>query len=179
MKSSIIFGLIVFLLLIFLVIFVGAEDNECRVCELEFRGDSNNDCQIDIADIITISNVRFRGVDEFCNFEDYYEPADVNGDGKVDISDMVYLGNYLFLGGEKPVALRRVPSCTDSDGGLNFGVRGTVEVKSETGTVRVTDWCDGSGLRLTEFFCLNSMESDALILMCSNGCRDGVCIGGF
>ncbi len=64
-----------------------------------YRGDTNQDGKVSIADIVYLINYLFKGGPSF------YPPAsgDCNCDGKVSVSDVVYLINYLFKGGPPPI----------------------------------------------------------------------------
>ncbi len=172
----IIFGL--FSILILLISFVSAlnifnirrlplNNVSCRECNLAIRGDANNDCRIDISDVVYINSHLFRGR-EFCNRDSYYEPADVNGDFKIDISDSRYLKVYLFRGGPAPMQLRQQQICTDSDGGNNQNVLGILT--NSTGTF--SDYC--AGTRLWEHSCVDG-KTRIDVINCQNGCSNGVC----
>lgn len=71
-------------------------------------------------------------------------------------------------------------TCTDSDGGENFYVKGTV-TSSITG-VR-TDFCDADGIRLNEWYCAGPddivAENTAVtnVYQCSDSCSNGACVG--
>ena len=68
--------------------------------------------------------------------------------------------------------------CTDSDGGVNYSVRGTVKGYNEDDTVRkittVSDSCSGNDLY--EWVCKNSEEYDDKIYVCPNKCSNGACV---
>ena len=64
------------------------------------RGDTNNDCGVDIGDAVQILNVLFDGA----GFPSCPDAHDSNDDGMGDISDAVYILNYLFEGGDAPPA---------------------------------------------------------------------------
>lgn len=64
------------------------------------------------------------------------------------------------------------PSCTDSDGGLNYYQKGTVTYDGKTNT----DTCSESGY-LFEQYCLNNNPVQATY-WCPYGCQDGACISG-
>jgi hypothetical protein len=57
------------------------------------QGDVNNDGNIDIADVVYLSNYLFINGPE----PPILAAADANGDGQVDIADIMYLINYLFI----------------------------------------------------------------------------------
>jgi len=62
------------------------------------RGDSNNDGQVDIADISFLVSYVFRSGPEPASLE----AADVNSDTNVDVSDALYLVNFIFRQGPPP-----------------------------------------------------------------------------
>ena len=63
-------------------------------------GDTNGDCNVDVADAIATANYLFAGGPApVCG-----NASDVNGDGTVDIADAVYMLIFLFGGGSAPVA---------------------------------------------------------------------------
>lgn len=62
------------------------------------RGDSNNDGQFNIADVVFIISYLFtQGEEPAC-----LDAADANDDSGLDISDPVYLSTYFFVGGPPP-----------------------------------------------------------------------------
>lgn len=61
-----------------------------------FRGDSNQDEQVDISDAMDTLDVLFKGSSTPIACED---AADATDDGKIDISDPIFTLNFLFLGG--------------------------------------------------------------------------------
>ncbi|MDP2947380.1 MAG: hypothetical protein Q8N88_04655, partial [Nanoarchaeota archaeon] len=73
-------------------------------------------------------------------------------------------------------------SCTDSDGGLNYYVKGnTTNVKHLGGNWDEEDKCEGN--LLNEYYCeITSFEGSILnqgrveVYQCSNGCSDGACL---
>ncbi|GEM_PF-3153912 len=62
-------------------------------------GDFNNDCLINILDIVNLINYKFKGGPAPIP----YRSGDVNGDCEINILDIVYLVNYKFKGGPAPV----------------------------------------------------------------------------
>jgi hypothetical protein len=70
-------------------------------------------------------------------------------------------------------------SCSDTDGGQNYFIKGTVTGQNEDDPVKditsATDTCDGN--KLYEWVCKNSGEYDDESYICPNGCRDGACFG--
>ena len=68
-------------------------------------------------------------------------------------------------------------SCTDSDGGLNYNVKGTTSGKSVgTGNMLTNqpDRCKDDK-NLVELFCNNNLV-DLVEVACPNGCKDGACV---
>ncbi|MFQ6002288.1 MAG: hypothetical protein ACE5KJ_00935 [Candidatus Zixiibacteriota bacterium] len=63
-----------------------------------FRGDSNHDKIINVADVIYLVNYLFMAGPPPVVFE----CGDVNDDNQVNVADVVYLINYLFAGGPPP-----------------------------------------------------------------------------
>jgi len=64
--------------------------------------------------------------------------------------------------------------CTDSDGGKNFTVKGTIT----TTHANVSDFCLGPN-KLAEFYCKNPYKAVISLTtrMCKEKCSDGTCIG--
>ena len=62
-------------------------------------------------------------------------------------------------------------NCTDSDGGLNFNVKGV----TSKGTLSYTDYC-GIGSNLFENYCANNSIVTNYLYVCPNGCSNGACI---
>jgi len=70
-----------------------------------------------------------------------------------------------------------VPSlttCTDTDGGKNYYVKGTVTNRWGSHT----DFCDNSfpGYNLREYYCDEKGEIRSKMYNCPNGCQDGACV---
>ena len=63
----------------------------------------------------------------------------------------------------------KVPKCTDSDGGKNYNVKGTVTYNGKT----YTDQCIGSPTVLREYYCENN-EVKYIDYSCPR-CQDGAC----
>ena len=89
-------------LLITLSIFgtVSCEDDDANGCYgtnlVFFRGDANDDGQVDQSDAIAVLN-HINSGGTVCT-----QAADANWDGDVDISDAIYLLSYLNAGGPAP-----------------------------------------------------------------------------
>lgn len=68
-----------------------------------------------------------------------------------------------------------VDSCVDSDGGIDFYTRGTVDTRDSGSTGHYNDLCwNGSG-QLHEWYC-KGMQPVEVIENCKNGCQDGACL---
>lgn len=67
--------------------------------------------------------------------------------------------------------------CTDSDGGMDYFVKGTTTGKSHTTnfTRSYTDHCMDDS-RLGEGFCWDNNEVNIIRYSCPNGCQDGACV---
>jgi hypothetical protein len=64
--------------------------------------------------------------------------------------------------------------CKDSDGGLNYDVKGTVTWLTTSGTYSsLSEQCEGS--KLYEYYCNGTLPAQ-IIYTCPNGCKDGACI---
>jgi len=66
-------------------------------------------------------------------------------------------------------------NCTDSDGGINFNVKGTVQTKDSISTGSYYDLCWNGGNELHEWSC-NGTQAKETIYACPDGCQDGACI---
>ncbi|MDO8740272.1 MAG: LamG-like jellyroll fold domain-containing protein [Candidatus Woesearchaeota archaeon] len=84
-------------------------------------------------------------------------------------------------------------TCTDSDGGLNYYVKGTLTISNNSGYLTdscqlkdnsyvSTNQCSGSNCYLEEAFCDSTSKSyrtfPADYYNCPNGCQDGACLLG-
>ena len=73
-------------------------------------------------------------------------------------------------------------TCTDSDGGQNFKVLGTVTVTSGTRISKLTDNCYTTGSRtyLTEYYCRGTTSTNSIKLCSDYGanyiCQNGACV---
>ena len=73
-------------------------------------------------------------------------------------------------------------TCTDSDGGLNYYVKGIVskegvgedKCKAQCGSTP-SGLCDSS-TSLLEYYCDNNGNANSLFYACPNGCEDGACV---
>jgi len=64
-------------------------------------------------------------------------------------------------------------SCTDSDNGVDYNMKGTACIGKEC----VTDYCEGNNLQ--EYACDNrngQADIDSKLYSCPNGCQNGACI---
>jgi hypothetical protein len=76
-----------------------------------------------------------------------------------------------------------VSGCSDSDGGLDYNVKGTVSAPDEAGTDECCTLigegghtCPGNGNSLHEWYCdINTLGEDQFY-ECPNGCSDGACV---
>ncbi len=93
------------------------------------------------------------------------------------------LGNIThtcFLNGicEDGRCVNRTMNCTDSDGGINYYVRGYVEIigNPDFGTNgRKYDFCR-HGNRLQEYVCLNGVYEGDHTYLCPDICQNGACV---
>ncbi|MBI3622719.1 hypothetical protein HY212_01390 [Candidatus Pacearchaeota archaeon] len=76
------------------------------------------------------------------------------------------------------IKITRFSTCTDTDGGLNYNVRGTVTVTNFSGTYNYIDSCittgDKTTANLKEFYC-NNNQAISTSYKCVNGCFNGAC----
>jgi len=115
----------------------GSGSSACVDCpNLQFRGDANNDCQIDSADMAFISDVMFNGIREFCTgpgvTSSYYEPADVDDDGIVNAQDISYIADWLYGGGSPPTSIVEETELSCEDFGYENGQVGELCSNGET-----------------------------------------------
>lgn len=74
--------------------------------------------------------------------------------------------------------------CTDSDGGLDYGVKGTTTLRSDVyvdycNHAGVVSECSGSECYLNEHYCYSdSKVGQKSDIVCPNGCKDGTCVKG-
>ena len=66
----------------------------------------------------------------------------------------------------------QIPTCTDSDGGKNYSVKGTTYGPH----VNNTDTCYQDGIGLQEQYCNSLGTQSADYYNCPNGCEDGACV---
>lgn len=66
------------------------------------------------------------------------------------------------------------PICTETDGGMDFYVKGTLTLSYGNRSYSYSDSCSSNGKSVTESFCTGSGRGGALAL-CKYGCQDGAC----
>jgi len=144
--------------------------------------DVNKDSSVDVLDVMKITNIAMGkeqspGVcKEECVCFAVYDPV-CGVDGK-NYSNSCYAkceNIQVACTGTCPCPST---TCTDSDGGKNYYVKGTVKVctSGETGTCTVaSDSCDIYNKNVKELYCDgNAMVSVAYA--CPSGCKDGACL---
>ena len=77
-------------------------------------------------------------------------------------------------------------TCTDSDGGINYYVKGEVNDTNQNGIdecLLSNGWgytsiesCSGDNCYVHEYYCQEDSTMNAVINICSNGCYDGACL---
>ena len=97
--------------------------------------------------------------------------------GKGQFSDSSDAGNLAGQGGGNIIYL----NCTDTDGGINYLLRGTATVNYlQNGQPRVRtydDRCATSGNGLTEYYCNQQTRQQATSSYnCPYGCANGACL---
>ncbi len=65
------------------------------------------------------------------------------------------------------------PTCTDTDKGKAYDIKGTVTITNSSGTFNYQDTCVTSS-KLKEFYC-NNVQAAFVSYSCPNGCLDGKC----
>ncbi|MBN1386592.1 hypothetical protein JW968_06505, partial [Candidatus Woesearchaeota archaeon] len=69
-------------------------------------------------------------------------------------------------------------SCSDSDGGLNFSVQGSVSgygcLDSSCGDIDESDYCDNGSI--VEYYCMPDGQFNVTTSDCQWGCEDGACL---
>ena len=82
----------------------------------------------------------------------------------------------------------QTPACTDSDGGIDYDVKGTTTFDRYEGDYPVvvnseTDYCFNENLEVSttgqsvhEFFCEDSLSASSINYDCPNSCVDGACV---
>jgi hypothetical protein len=120
--------------------------------------------------------------DDFFLFADYFGQTresdnwdskfDLSENGVIDFDDFfIFSDNF----GKKANCKEEIISCIDSDGGKNYGVKGTVTSTAFGGNSE-TDYCLDNK-KLKEFYCSEVDKSpDPKIITCENGCNNGICM---
>jgi len=67
------------------------------------------------------------------------------------------------------------PSCTDSDGGKNYYVKGKIYGSFGKGTLTDYDYCTDN-TTLGEYYCQDKTNVQVIYYGCPNGCKDGACL---
>ncbi|MFH0862488.1 MAG: hypothetical protein V1875_05590 [Candidatus Altiarchaeota archaeon] len=108
-----------------------------------------------------------------CGKEYQLEPDPLPQD--TDVYSGTYLKDVLYLNGGdlfvNPTVAENTTNCTDSDGGKNYYVKGTVK----WGVSSYDDVCQEANL--VEFFCQNNQPQKESY-SCPLGCQDGACVNG-
>ena len=75
--------------------------------------------------------------------------------------------------------ITKIYNCTDSDGGIDYKIKGNVTFNDNISSWSHSDWCRNNEY-LSETSCDKYMEtkgkSDEETYLCPNGCLDGACI---
>ncbi|MEN9626735.1 MAG: hypothetical protein RL557_1063 [archaeon] len=149
--------------------------------------DGSASCTTLVEDINTLLNAN--NGQQKCG-DAYYTPAlDVDDDGYIVSQDSLLVinqmnaGNYAFCDevlndGDDPCASS---SCTDSDGGKNYEVKGYVEFPNDPtfgDNGRKYDVCKtfADGEYVTEYVCINGIYEGDENYKCPNSCKDGACV---
>ncbi len=99
----------------------------------------------------------------------------MNGDNRVNVGDDIALSSWLFRGGPAPVKLSREQvSCTDTDGGKNYTVKGNTNMTNSTGKFSYVDSCSNTQ-SLNEYYCDVNNIAKRESYTCPNGCENGAC----
>jgi|GEM_PF-3343122 len=136
-------------------------------------GDMNSDNVVNDQDIIILRAIWALG-SVFNEQDKKIICADVNGNGRIDDFDLLDLVDILS---------NKTTTCTDTDGGLDYYVRGNLNLTNSPQIGYNTyseDFCSGNILR--EVYCNVSGVVDGvngysqIYYSCPNGCEGGVCI---
>jgi hypothetical protein len=125
----------------------------------------------------TLIVVSVNGVAKACNKDSIYKISGLN----VKVVDIFYYPTQTTLSSALLDVSQSVTqenkTCVDSDGGLNYYVKGTVTVCTFTeqggGCGAAIDSCNGN--ILTEGYCKGT-DLNSLTYTCPYGCKDGACI---
>jgi len=142
-------------------------------------GDVNNDGLINQLDVNLTAMVAVGQIAKPSNLC----CIDLNNDGIVDIFDVTKVLRIAVGSDPSPgvcgINVTATPSCTDSDGGLSYYVKGT----ATSGNRSNTDYCSGNylyeqycsagGLNATRYYCPYGCSNGACILECKPGQKIG------
>lgn len=136
------------------------------------------DCNIQKAYMYDAENQEWLNLENYMGEERMLGENSAQGQGLViKVTDSCYMGGS-GSSTTPPELPRDSETCTDTDGGLDYYVKGTVTGQNEDAPIKeitsATDTCDGD--TLYEWICKNSEEYDDEAYICPNGCSDGVCI---
>ncbi len=95
---------------------------------------------------------------------------DVNSDSIINVQDVVIISNIAAGTAESPGTCGGT-TCTDSDGGKNYEVKGAVT--DQYGTY--TDTCLDP-IKLVEYYCSSTGTAAKEVYECPGGCQNGGCI---
>ena len=133
-----------------------------------------------------------RGASDYCDFmqsEKGILHEAVCIDGAASFAEITCPSSAPYC--NKGVCSKQKPACTDTDGGENIFVKGTItEPRNSDGpkhtdyceninTKRAMDSCEGSACGIREYYCSSPYRTTSYKdIRCPNGCSDGVCLGG-
>jgi hypothetical protein len=84
--------------------------------------------------------------------------------------------NYLFYdcpnGCRDGACISNTQTCTDSDGGIDYYVKGTLKIGNEAKTDQCLNSTKGT---LMEYYCGSNTTTDYLLYDCPYGCLNGAC----
>ncbi len=72
----------------------------------------------------------------------------------------------------QPTSTTATGTCTDSDGGLNYNVKGNLNFNN---LEFYSDFCNNNG-QLNETYCVNNAAYSSLLYNCPYGCSNGACL---
>jgi len=127
--------------------------------------DLDNDGKVTVADLLAVGNAAGKTPAEFPGCQ-----AGGGGAGIPSLSTTTTTTIGATIGTTLPTTI----SCTDSDGGLNYNSKGTVNSITNIGSYTSIDACSGN--TLLEFYCKSNQVS-SVTYPCPNGyvCYNGAC----
>ena len=158
---------------------VGVEESSCDNegnCVLYERDRVSYNGKDYSINFISSSEVKLEVDGEITNYLAELETFKLSDGAYIKIKDIIsysYITNKInFVVFEIDDAVDK--TCTDTDGGKDYGVRGNVNV----GDFAFEDVCDKSGGGLSEYFCDETTSSgwNWMSVVCSKGCVNGACI---